>query len=60
MLRKKVKKIREVEDSGIKADVFVKGKGAACRAQSLRREGRMEPGKDKLQERSQEMTRTRS
>lgn len=40
------------------ATSLMKGKGMVCRARSLRREGRMEPGEDKLKERSQELTRT--
>lgn len=39
------------------ATSLMKGKGMVCRARSLRREGRMEPGEDKLKERSQELTR---
>lgn len=57
MLRKKVKTVREVENSGIKADVLwatsLMGPGMG---QSLRKEGGRESGEGKLKGRRQAMS----
>lgn len=64
MLKKQVKKVRQVENSGIKADALwatspMKGEGMGSRAQALRQQCRMKPGEGKRRGSRQKMTRTR-